>query len=187
MKKIIITVYSFDELSDEAKQKAIETERHNELRLDYKWWDGVFDNFREQFKEIGIDNADFAFSLSYTQGDYAKLTKGEIDMEKIIPKLSFRLEEYIKYYTSACIINGDATFDFDDYKEHPCIYDYYDYYEKVVEQLEKWLNDKIEELNGELYMALQEEYEYLQSDEVIAEEFKDNETLFYEDGTLYQY
>lgn len=180
MKKIIMTVYSFDELSDEAKQKAIETERHNELRLNYNWWDGVFDNFREQFKEIGIDNADFEFSL----GDYAKLTKGEIDMEKIIPKLRFKLEEYIKDYTSACIINGDATFDFDDYKEHPCIYDYY---EKVVEQLEKGLNDKIEELNKKLYKALQEEYEYLQSDDVIAEEFINNESLFYEDGTLYQY
>lgn len=184
MKKIIMTVYSFDELSDEAKQKAIETERHNELRLNYNWWDGVFDNFREQFKEIGIDNADFEFSLSYAQGDYAKLTEGEIDMEKIIPKLRFKLEEYIKDYTSAYIINGDATFDFDDYKAHPCIYDYC---EKVVEQLEKGLNDKIEELNKKLYRTLQKGYEYLNSDEVIAKEFKDNESLFYEDGTLYQY
>lgn len=175
MKKIVITVYSFDELNDEAKQKAIETERHN--HLDYNWWDGVFDNFREQFKEIGIDNADFEFSLKY----YAKLTEGEIDVEKIIPKLRFGLENHIY----VLLVNGDICVDSTIYAEE---YKYIGtYLEKASENLEKELNDKIEELNKKLYKALQEEYEYLQSDEVIAEEFIDNESLFYEDGTLYQY
>lgn len=177
MKKIVTTVYSFDELNDEAKQKAIETERHNELRLNYNWWDGVFDDFREQFKEIGIDNADFEFSLEY----YAKLTEGTCNIKKILPKLRFGLENHIY----VLLVNGDICVDSTIYAEE---YKYIgNYLKKAAENLEKELNDKIEELNKKLYKALQEEYEYLQSDEVIAKEFKDNESLFYEDGTLYQY
>ena len=38
---------------------------------DYKWWDSVEENFKERMKEFGLDVYKIAFSLSYSQGDYA--------------------------------------------------------------------------------------------------------------------
>lgn len=48
------TLYKFDELSDEAKAHAIEKAREGTAYLDYEWWDGVFDDFEEIAKLIGI-------------------------------------------------------------------------------------------------------------------------------------
>ena len=74
--------YSFDELSPEAKKKALENNR--DINVDYDGWeDGVTEGFREDMREIGIDDIDISFSGFYSQGDGASFTSEDIDTRKL--------------------------------------------------------------------------------------------------------
>ena len=53
MRIVETKVYTFDELSDEAKQKAIEHWR--EGYLDYDWWDAVYEDADQCAKILGIN------------------------------------------------------------------------------------------------------------------------------------
>jgi hypothetical protein len=69
MKTKTIELYEFDELSDDAKEKAREWFR--EGNLDYDWWDCTFDDAKAAGKYIGIDVDDIRFSGFWSQGDGA--------------------------------------------------------------------------------------------------------------------
>jgi hypothetical protein len=80
MKKITIEVYTFDELSDEAKEKAREWYREG---IDYPFLEEFMNEFiYDKLTEAGymVDDLKVLYSLTYSQGDgvsfTAKLTKG---------------------------------------------------------------------------------------------------------------
>ena len=72
MKTKTINVYSFDELSEQAKEKAREWFRAG--TLDYEWWDGVFEDAKRVGALIGIGIDDIRFSGFWSQGDGASLS-----------------------------------------------------------------------------------------------------------------
>lgn len=189
MKHIVkeFDVYTFDELSQEAQQRAIERERNDGNRLDYEWWDYILEEFTKKYEAIGIKNPDFVFNLSFCQGDYARLSKGEIDVDFIFKDIfpRHRLKQFMKDYTEAYLLaSGKVSLGiFYDYNNsYPYIISYL---EKVVNKVEKKLNNKIDSLNQQLYDALAEECLELQSDECISNELIENEVLFYEDGEVF--
>ena len=57
------TVYMFHELSEEAKERAIENER--EVTLDYEWWEWIIEDLQEQCARLGVkfENDDIFFDL----------------------------------------------------------------------------------------------------------------------------
>lgn len=55
MKTIEVTLYKFDELSDEAKKKAIEDNRGILTDFGTNWWEVTF----EHFKDLGIEIDEF--------------------------------------------------------------------------------------------------------------------------------
>ncbi|MBT4332700.1 MAG: antitoxin of toxin-antitoxin stability system [Candidatus Cloacimonetes bacterium] len=64
------TTYQFDELSDEAKEKSIES--HYDWNVDgYEWHEWSFDDFKEVGKILGIEIKDIYFSGFSSQGDGA--------------------------------------------------------------------------------------------------------------------
>lgn len=78
-----ITVYTFDELSDKAKEHAIEQyARHG---MDWEWWDTVYDDAKEDGKEHGFDINDIRFSGFWSQGDGASWT-GLVNISKFMEK-----------------------------------------------------------------------------------------------------
>lgn len=70
MRTASITVYSFNELSDKAKENV--RNWHSECLAE--WWDYTEDDFREVLKRMGFYDVEPAFSLSYSQGDGASFT-----------------------------------------------------------------------------------------------------------------
>lgn len=54
-REITITLHTFDELSDAAKERAINDCRDSPSYLDYEWWDSVFDDFIQVAEMLGID------------------------------------------------------------------------------------------------------------------------------------
>ena len=74
MKTITIQVYSFEELSAEAQQKAIE--RYSELNLGHGWWQLCYEQVVEIAAAIGIEIEpnNIWFSGFYGQGDGASFS-----------------------------------------------------------------------------------------------------------------
>ena len=188
MKHIVkeFDVYNFDELSVEAQQRAIENERTDAWRLDYDWYDWIFEEFTKKYEAIGIKNPKLAFNLSFSQGDYARLSEGEIDVKIVLKDIFPRhnLKQFMTDFTEAYITNNKVCLEvFYDYNNsYPYIISYL---ERLVNRIEKELNNKIDSLNQQLYDALAEEYLELQSDEYISNELIENEVLFYKNGDVY--
>lgn len=68
MKTVEITLYKFDELSDEAQQNAIQKWREDQYQNgDNLFW--FMDSCKDYLKDTGFINPKIQYSLSYSQGD----------------------------------------------------------------------------------------------------------------------
>lgn len=152
----------------------------------YEWWDTMYEDFKKDMAKVGMWVNDKSFSLSYCQSDYAAF-EGRLDMatwmrdqgydEKYLP-LVLDFEEYGAKAKVSIAMRGGYSYCADiDYcagnTYPPGIFadmPYDDWTTLCVEMLDaepweehvdKWLRDQCEEL----YNRLQEEYEYLSSEE----------------------
>ena len=79
MSKVIeVEVFKYDELSDQAKQKAREWYIEG---MDYEWWEGVYEMATEDGKEKGFYIDKIYFSGFCSQGDGASWT-GQVDVRQ---------------------------------------------------------------------------------------------------------
>lgn len=193
MKHIVkeFDVFTFAELSQEARQHAIDQEKNDPSRLDYDWWDFIFEDFATKFSKVGIDNADFDFNLSFCQGDYAKLAEGEVNIEKIVDKdIKFKHKQLRQIFIDYCEVSfRGGKIKIEWFYDYSGSYPYLDVYmNKIADALTQIVNEKIVSLNYELYNALYQYYLDLTSDETIEEELEDDqERLYYANGTIYSY
>lgn len=74
-------IFSFDELSPIAQKNALDINRNINVYFD-GWEEGVTQDFREEMKNIGIDDITISFSGFYSQGDGASFTSNDIDTRK---------------------------------------------------------------------------------------------------------
>ena len=74
MRTETISIYTFDELSDTAKEKAREWYRNG--AFDYEWWDCTYEDAKTIANLLGIDIVDIWFSGFSCQGDGACFTGG---------------------------------------------------------------------------------------------------------------
>lgn len=78
-----ITVYKFNELSETAKQHAIDD--YAQRSMDWEWWDTVYEDAKEDGKALGYDIDDIRFSGFWSQGDGASWT-GRVNLYTFIEK-----------------------------------------------------------------------------------------------------
>lgn len=201
-------IYSFDELSKKAQQRAIED--HREINVDYEWYDFIFDDFIKEAAEKGltVNYEDISFSGFWSQGDGASFT-GTVetsgDIEKLLNALNITFKHkalkclfirnaniYIKRLTShyyhkntiTCIVNFDGYSYYSIVRD--CIYKRLDdYLYKKAGEIEKKLEALKDDLCNKLYKELESEYDYQTSDDAIKETFIINEYEFLENGTIY--
>ena len=202
------TIYLFDELSDEAKQTAIDSHRSWNVQ-DFDWWDSSFESFADAADLFGLDirqtrkslmdgtfrhDPTIYFSGFSSQGDGAcfegvysykkgalKATKqafpGDSELLRIVRDLQtlqqrnfYQLTATAKhrgrYNHSGCM---DITVDRADGKA------FSGGDEESLKQLMRDFADWI-------YSHLEKEYDYLTSDESVAESLRNNEVEFTEDG-----
>jgi hypothetical protein len=152
-------VYKFEELCEDAQQKAME--RIAEFQTDYEWWDSVYDDA----KTIGLKITGFDLDHHNITG---KLTEYAEDVAKAIKENHGKdcetyktAEAYLKEYkelkpdTDGGIDSEAIDAEF----EHSLLEDY--------------------------RIMLQHEYEYLESKEAILETIKANDYQFTEDGSIF--
>lgn len=208
MKTIILNLYSYAELNDEAKRKALNKNR--DLNFAFDWWDSVGEDFVNLCSYLGIKvfKESIQFRGFYSQGDGSAYS-ARVDFAKLqdaIGKQSWKayapLQEFpflppdIDRRVMKLVVNGllpaepqiigrtkqfGIVTDLGIYvidqngREHPNIFD-------ELQKLEEWLRSLAEILNQFLFDSLENQYDYLSSDEAIEESFLANETLFTADG-----
>ena len=124
-------IYSFEELTPEAQNTALETFRESNHYLDYDWWDFVYEYWEEKLAEDGFDvtenqnrmsykwdsnlnrrvengKKDFKeitinFSGFWSQGDGASFTAKSVDICKWILNNNHTYSRLVKLYNSGAL------------------------------------------------------------------------------------
>lgn len=201
MRTETIELYTFEELSEEAKEAAREWYRDG--GLDYKWWDSVYDCAKEVGAALGIDIDRIYFSGFWSQGDGAsfegtyryrkgwrqalrKYVGGEdlAVLEDIGERLqaaqrraAFQILATARqrgHYMSHQWVEVDLG-DPPNGEDWPTLgrapHLWYDPVDQALQEFAHWI-----------YKSLEREYEYLNSDEVVDDMLTLNEYEFTEDG-----
>jgi hypothetical protein len=188
------TVYQFDELNEDAKEKAREWWR--EGGMDYEWYDAVYEDAKAIGELMGIEIDKIYFSGFSSQGDgacfegsyaYAKSSVKAVieyapqdsELHRIVKALAaiqklnfYQLTATVKhsghYYHEFCT-NIDAQRADDSF---------------ATEGLDE-LKELLRDFMHWIYRQLETEYDYLNSDEQVDETIRINEYTFTEDGNRF--
>jgi len=164
MKTKIINLYQFSELSEDAKQHAIE--KLWDINVDYQWWEFTEDDA----KRIGLNILEFDLDRSYfVKGEF--INSAPETAEKIIQEHGKNCETY---KTAKEFLN-----DLNELTSKS------DNIEDVNEDDFKNLEDEfLKSLCEDYRIILTQEYEYQTTKESIIETIEANEYDFDEDGDL---
>lgn len=205
MREVITKVYKFSELSDQAKQRAIDDHRsvmsHDSLDLEHtiEWLDTAAKLFGLEIERDKRDVPKIEYSISYSQGDglaYAGQYAWRADAASAIRKefggaygdkiagLAERLETLQAANGNALSADIRLSLSYGynmnislDETEWPLPY--------IGEDAEAELKDLLREFARIAYQFLVEEFEWQNSDEVIAETIEANEYEFDENGKFF--
>lgn len=191
--QICKTIYNFDELSDAAIVRA--REWYREGGLEYEWWDDTFADAKICLAFLGFEITNIFFSGFASQGDGAcfegrwravdvktvKAMKKHAPQDITLHVLASTFRKLSKSYPGAAFSvkhHGHyshefcTAFTFDD----EGLPDY------VKDGPEDQLTDAARDAMCWIYRQLEQEYDYLTSDEQVDETIRANEYEFTEDG-----
>lgn len=171
MKTIKINLYLFAELSEEAKQKAIE--KNYSINVEHgEWWDGTYmdaENIGLKLEHFDLDrnrHATGQFTLSAAEVAANIMRDHGPDCETYKTAEAF-LEEFNPVF-GAYMDESNIKFETREAED------------ELMELEEEFLKSLLEDYS----IILQHESEYLMSKEAIIETFEANEYTFEEDGTM---
>lgn len=213
-----VKVYQFDELSEGAKEKALNDARDMEVAFP-DWWHAVYDQWTEKLEEIGYTlktravglmgggtrhDPDIQFTGFWSQGDGASFTS-YVDVDKVAERIGMdddlaRLRDLLR--DGEWDPEGEDDVDLFEVSidrsrsahyvhemtmtrsVHPWYLDADTRTEEqqIANRLADAILDDAREQAQELYKSLEQEHEFLTSDEVVAEGLQANEVEFTEDG-----
>ncbi|MBU2249066.1 MAG: antitoxin of toxin-antitoxin stability system [Gammaproteobacteria bacterium] len=185
------TVYGFDELPDETKEKVLRNLRGINVG-DSFWHECIFDDIKEIGKLIGIDIDNIYFSGFWGQGDGAcfegsysyrngsvKAVKEYAPMDKELHKIALSLSKAQRkgFYQSTAVIKHRGHY-YHKMGTEIWVDNYYDYdYDAICGGLRSFMDW--------IYRRLEKEYEYLTSDDSIKNTIEANEYEFDSNGKIY--
>ena len=179
MKTKTINIYSFNELSDEAKEKALSEYREVKESWDSFDIDFLREDFKEELLKIGILIENFYFDIyknefyfSNPQIVYPILFLEKMGFTKwlMVKELSFKSEEEREEFKELLEDNFFIT----DNEMN--------YIESNGEAFEEEINEKFKDIRMKFLKQVREDYEYQMSDEALTEEIEANEYEFLNDG-----
>lgn len=156
MKTIELNLYTFEELSEEAKQKAIED--NYDINVNFDWWNATYEDAENVHLKI------VGFGLDRDKSCDLVLTKG---FEEVLKKI-------IKEHGEICNTYKIAKKYLKEYNNAK--------YEEDRDELEESFNRDMER---EYANILQDENEYLMTEEAIKETLINNDYDFLENGKIY--
>ena len=192
MRTVKIKVYTFDELSEKAKEKAIENRRY--WNVEYNWWSHVYDWFKDTYPQY--EDCEISFSGFSSQGDGASFTfrLDSAYFEKWVEALDipewkkavlvhytpqFYGKRNTHHYSHKFTITTDFDFEAFSWRWKNINEFKLEMYGEFLEVLQSEVYTHCDEL----YRTLESDYDYFISDECIIEGMEDAE--FYENGETY--
>ncbi len=191
MRTIETIVYTFDELTEEAQEKAIEN--LHDINTGHEWWDFVYEDSKEIAKLFGLDIEKIYFSGFSSQGDGACVEgsyyykKGGLKAVKDYAPKDEELHQIVKdiqkaqkpfLYSYSAKIKQRGFYMHSGCTQFGCDYEYGNW------EHEDDIEEALREFMDWIYSRLEKEYEYLTSKEAIKETIIANEYEFTEDGEL---
>lgn len=171
MKTIEITLYKFSELSEKAKQKAVENLCN--INIAHDWWEFVY----EDAKNVGIKINEFDIDGgNYCKGEFL-LSASEVAQNTI----NNHGEQCDTYQTAQDFLNRfNPLFALymDESSEH---YESGEIEADMIEEETDFLNFLLEDYR----VILSQQYDFLTSEKSIIETIEANDYNFTEDGELY--
>lgn len=170
MKIKTIKLYEFSELSEEAKQKAIEN--LYDCNVNYDWWESVY----EDANNIGLKITGFDLDRgSYCKGDF------NLSANEVAQNIFNNHGEQCETYKTATKFMDEWQPVFDEYMdENSPNYESSESEDKLTDLEDDFLKSLLEDYR----IMLTKEYEYLTSKEAIIETIESNEWTFTENGKL---
>ena len=168
MKNITITLYSFDELNEQAKRKALN--KLSDINVSDDWWGGVY----EDAKRIGLKITGFDLYEKQITGKF--ILNPEVVVDKIVQEHGANCETYKtakKFISNLEKIESKFTGEEDDRERN-----------FEIEELEDIF---LKSLLTNYLTMLKTDFEYLTSEVAIIETIESNDYMFEEDGTLTKY
>jgi hypothetical protein len=171
MKTIEINLYKFNELSEEAKQKAIE--RLSDINVSHNWWECTYEDART----IGLKITGFELDRNrHASGDFI------LSACEVAQNIFNEHGEECETYKTAKKFMEEWQPIFDEYmNEESEKFESYESEQELQELEDEFLRDLLEDYS----IMLQNESEYLMTDEAIIETIEANDYDFTEDGKLY--
>lgn len=171
MRTIRTKIYKFEELSSDAQAKAIDNLR--DINVDYDWWQFTYYNAQE----IGLKITSFDLDRNrHAKGNFL-LSANEVAQNV----LSNHGVECETYKTAQNFMNDWQPI-FNDYlDENSENYESGELENKLSELEEDFLNNLLKDYS----IILQNECDYLQTDEAVKETIVANEYEFTKDGKMY--
>lgn len=201
MRTEIITrnIYTFAELSDDAKQNVLNSWRESGIDFDNDA-EFILDMWKERLENIGFKNCTINYSGFSSQGDGACFITNHFDLTAIIEHFlnCSRLETYNKYsrflasawsdYIELNMYNIGRYSHENSVKlelQNNCLSSYASArVNGLIDDLIEDLNQYRRELSQEIYKSLEHAYEYANSDEHVIEIINCNDYEFTEDGKM---
>lgn len=198
---IEVTEYTYEDLSDTAKEKALSDYCAN--GLDYDWWDSVYDDFMSICEIIGIDisgtksrpaiwfsgfwsqggGACFEGSYYYRKGATKKIAEyapNDKELNRIVSTMQAIQRKYFYQLTASIVHRGH----YHHSGTMQVIVEHAEYPYRDIGDAEEELTQCLRDLADWLYSKLESEYEYLTSEESFRESCEANEWRFDEEGRL---
>ena len=170
MRTIRIKLYKFNELSESAKQKAIES--LYDINVDYDWWESIY----EDAENIGLKLTSFDL-------DRNRHAKGEFNLaaNEVAANIFRDHGEDCQTYKTAASFMAEWEPVFNNYMdENHEDYESNESEEKLNDMEDDFLNSLLEDYR----IMLNKEIEYQNSDEYIIETIEANDYEFTQDGKL---
>ena len=198
MKTKTINTYSFDELNEQAKEKAREWFRAG--NLDYDWYEFVFEDAKRVGALIGIgidgirfsgfwsqgDGASFAGSYEYKPGSVAAIRR-EAPQDTELHAITAALAKVQRRYFYQLGATVQFSHRFGNYCHEGCtritVYDGRDI-DTDLSDAEEEISELLRDFMRWVYKRLESEYEWLMSDEQVDESIRANEYEFEENGEI---
>lgn len=203
-KQVTKTLFTFDELSDHAKEKA--RDWYREGALDFEWWDSVYDSADVAARLLGIEIDNKArrpgnrvpeiwFSGFACQGDGAcfvgrysyakeapKKIRAEWPKDEELHRIADELQalQRIAFYRLEAKVEHVGRY----YHEHSTSINVYNSQtgDELDNDAAEQLRDLLRDFMRWIYRALEREHDWLLSDENVDETIKANEYTFTEEG-----
>ena len=193
-------VYSFEELSDDAKEKAIENYRNE---MDFSWTDDIINTINMISKAIHCDYDYYSYDgitykVWFTPNDFDTDIKGKRAWTYIINNFITPYEKPKTYYLNHCVYSdgrknwsrkSKINYSLEDcpftgYYLDCCFYSAWIAWKRNF-TLNSTINDFLSILSNKLGEEWSEDNEYQYSDDRIIEMIEANDYEFLEDGRQY--